>query len=359
MQDQIYMQLVLEIAKNTMLQTLPNPHVAAIVVKDGVILGIGCHLRPGDHHAEIYAIQQAGAAAKGATLYVNLEPCSHYGKTPPCANAIIAAGISRVVIANLDENPLVAGKGVAKLKEAGILVDIGILAEEAYRLNQVFFHNVKHVQPFVTIKVGMSLDGKIASYKNLSQWITSRSSRKDAHQYRINHTGILVGVGTVLSDDPSLTPHLIENAPRNPIRIVLDSNLKTPLSARVIADKLAPTIICTTVSDKIKLELYQYAGVDIIVLENLEINTVLNELYKRGIYSILVEGGEKIYASFIESGKVNQIISYISPQLIGSRDAKHFFAGNGFADLMTNMKLKLETISQLENDVKLIYTKAL
>lgn len=167
MQDQIYMQLVLEIAKNTMLQTLPNPHVAAIVVKDGVILGIGCHLRPGDHHAEIYAIQQAGAAAKGATLYVNLEPCSHYGKTPPCANAIIAAGISRVVIANLDENPLVAGKGVAKLKEAGILVDIGILAEEAYRLNQVFFHNVKHVQPFVTLKVGMSLDGKIASYKNL------------------------------------------------------------------------------------------------------------------------------------------------------------------------------------------------
>ncbi len=358
MQDQIYMQLVLEMAKNTMLQTLPNPHVAAVIVKDGAILGVGCHLRPGDHHAEIYAIQQAGDAAKGATLYVNLEPCSHYGKTPPCANAIIAAGITRVVIANLDENPLVAGNGVAKLKKAGIQVDVGILADIAYKLNQVFFHNIKSAQPFVTLKVGMSLDGKIASYKNLSQWITSKSSRKDAHQYRVNHTGILVGVGTILSDDPSLTPHLIENAPRNPVRIILDTKLRTPISARVITDKLAQTIICTTVSDEVKLQLYQDVGVDVIVLENLAINTVLNELYKRGIYSILVEGGEKIYSSFIEAGTVNQIVSYISPQLIGSRDAKHFFAGNGFADLNTNMKLKLEEISQLENDVKLIYTKA-
>lgn len=358
MQDQTYMQLVLEMAKNTMLQTLPNPHVAAVIVKDGAILGVGCHLRPGDHHAEIYAIQQAGDAAKGATLYVNLEPCSHYGKTPPCANAIITAGITRVVIANLDENPLVAGNGVAKLKEAGIQVDVGILADAAYGLNQVFFHNIKSAQPFVTLKVGMSLDGKIASYKNLSQWITSKSSRKDAHQYRINHTGILVGVGTILSDDPSLTPHLIENAPRNPVRIILDTKLRTPISARVITDELAQTIICTMVSDEVKLQLYQRVGVDVIVLENLEINTVLNELYKRGIYSILVEGGEKIYSSFIEAGKVNQIVSYISPQLIGSRDAKHFFAGNGFADLNTNMKLKLEEISQLENDVKLIYTKA-
>lgn len=358
MQDQTYMQLVLEMAKNTMLQTLPNPHVAAVIVKDGAILGVGCHLRPGDHHAEIYAIQQAGDAAKGATLYVNLEPCSHYGKTPPCANAIITAGITRVVIANLDENPLVAGNGVAKLKEAGIQVDVGILADAAYGLNQVFFHNIKNAQPFVTLKVGMSLDGKIASYKNLSQWITSKSSRKDAHQYRVNHTGILVGVGTILSDDPSLTPHLIENAPRNPVRIILDTKLRTPISARVITDKLAQTIICTTVSDEVKLQLYQDVGVDVIVLENLAINTVLNELYKRGIYSILVEGGEKIYSSFIEAGTVNQIVSYISPQLIGSRDAKHFFAGNGFADLNTNMKLKLEEISQLENDVKLIYTKA-
>lgn len=358
MQDQIYMQLVLEMAKNTMLQTLPNPHVAAVIVKDGAILGVGCHLRPGDHHAEIYAIQQAGDAAKGATLYVNLEPCSHYGKTPPCVNAIITAGITRVVIANLDENPLVAGNGVAKLKEAGIQVDIGVLADAAYRLNQVFFHNIKSAQPFVTLKVGMSLDGKIASYKNLSQWITSKSSRKDAHQYRVNHTGILVGVGTILSDDPSLTPHLIENAPRNPVRIILDTKLRTPISARVITDKLAQTIICTTVSDEVKLQLYQDVGVDVIVLENLAINTVLNELYKRGIYSILVEGGEKIYSSFIEAGTVNQIVSYISPQLIGSRDAKHFFAGNGFADLNTNMKLKLEEISKLENDVKLIYTKA-
>jgi diaminohydroxyphosphoribosylaminopyrimidine deaminase/5-amino-6-(5-phosphoribosylamino)uracil reductase len=357
MQDQYYMQLVLDLAKSTSFQTLPNPQVAAIIVKDGCVLGVGCHLQPGDHHAEVYALMQAGERAKGATLYVNLEPCSHHGKTPPCADAIIAAGVSRVVIANIDENPLVAGSGINKLQNAGIHVDVGVLAKEAYQLNRVFFHNVKTKQPYITLKVGMSLDGKIATHKNLSQWITSPESRKDAHQYRVSHTGILVGVGTILSDDPSLTAHLVENSPRNPVRIVLDHDLKTPLSAKVISDKKAETIICTISNDKTKLAAYQNLDVNMVILNNLEIKTILEALYQRGIYSILVEGGEGVYASFIESGYINQIVSYISPQLIGSKEAKHFFAGSGFPDLIDNLKLKTEEVTQLINDIKIVYSK--
>ena len=358
MQDQYYMQLVLDLAKSTSLQTLPNPQVAAIIVKDGRVLGIGCHLQPGDHHAEVYALMQAGDRAKGATLYVNLEPCSHHGKTPPCADAIIAAGVARVVVANIDENPLVAGEGISRLRNAGIKVDVGLLAEDAHRLNRVFFHNVKARQPYVTLKVGMSLDGKIATHKSLSQWITSPESRKDAHQYRVSHIGILVGVGTILSDDPSLTTHLIENSPRNPVKIVLDHDLRTPLSAKVVNDKQAETIIYATSNDKVKIVAYQNAGVNVVILNNLEIKTVLEVLYQRGIYSILVEGGEGIYASFIESGYVNQIVTYISPQLIGSKEAKHFFAGSGFPNLVNNLKLKTEEIAQLGNDIKIIYSKA-
>lgn len=352
--DQYYMQLVLDLAKSTMHQTLPNPQVAAVVVKDSRVLGVGCHLRAGGDHAEIYALKEAGVDAIGATLYVNLEPCAHHGKTPPCTTAIIAARIKRVVVANLDPNPLVNGRGVAQLEAAGIEVRVGLLADQASQINQVFFHNIKYKQPFVTLKVGMSLDGKIATKTNLSQWITGPESRQDAHLYRIAHTAILVGVNTVISDNPSLTPHLVPNASYKPIRIILDRSLRTPLSAKLLNDKQAPTWICTTNQDIAKHQEYVELGVKIVLLPDLEIGRVLDQLYQEQIYSLLVEGGEGIYASFIESKRINQLVAYISPQLIGGRDAKHFFAGNGFADLTNNFHLAIREVKQLGTDIKIV-----
>ncbi len=352
--DQYYMQLVLDLAKSTMPQTLPNPQVAAIIVNDGHVVGIGCHLRPGEAHAEVYAIAQAGAYTKNATLYVNLEPCAHYGKTPPCADAVINAGIKRVVIANLDPNPMVSGKGIAKLKQAGIDVEVGLLAEEAKLINEVFFHNILTQRPFVTLKVGMSLDGKIATKTNLSKWITGPEARKDAHFYRAYHSAILTGVNTIISDDPTLTPYLCEDSFNKPVRIILDRYLRTPLISRVVTDRQAPTWIYTTSNDNKLQQKLVDKGVKVIVLQELAIDRILEDLYCQDIYSVFIEGGEKIFASFIEAKLINQLITYISPQLIGSRDAKHFFAGNGFSNLTDNLHLKIREIKQLGNDIKIV-----
>lgn len=353
--DEYYMQIAVDLAKSTPLQTLPNPQVAAIIVKGGAVVGIGCHLHTGNHHAEIYALEQAGKEAFGATLFVNLEPCTHYGKTPPCTQAIINAGIKRVVIATLDPNPLVAGKGVNIMEASGIKVEVGLLAKQAVAINQVFFHNICYQEPFVTLKVGMSIDGKIATKNHISKWITSPESRYDAHLYRAGHSAILVGLNTVITDDPSLTPHLLENPTHRPIRIILDHQLRTPLAAKVVNDQAASTWICTTNNDEILQQKYLDRGIKIISLANLEVLTVLKRLYMEGIYSIMLEGGERIYASFIEARRVNQLITYVSPQLIGSAKASHFFAGAGFSDLETNPHFEIIEVLRLGNDVKIIY----
>lgn len=349
-----YMQQALNLARLTAIQTRPNPQVGALIVKDDQVVGLGTHLFAGDAHAEILALQQAGERSSGATLYITLEPCAHHGKTPPCANAVVKAGISRVFIANLDPNPLVAGKGVAILQAAGIEVIIGLCSAEATELNQVFFHNIQTQTPFVTIKAGLSLDGRIATKDNLSQWITSVESRQDAHQYRVNHEAILVGINTLLTDDPSLTPHLLESPTRKPIRIILDRQLRTPLTAKVVIDQQAPTWICTSNADSQLHAIYQAHGVKIIYLSELSIAELLKRLYQEQVYSLLVEGGEQIYSSFLDARAVNQLVCYYSPQLIGSKAAKHLFAGIGFNDLRTNLQFKISEVQQLGNDVKIV-----
>lgn len=335
-------------------QTRPNPRVAAIVVKNEQIVGMGAHLKTGEAHAEIHALDQAQEKSRGATLYVNLEPCAHFGKTPPCADAIINAGIAEVVIANLDPNPLVAGKGIQKLLDAGIKVVENILSDEAAQLNQVFFHNIKTKLPYISLKTGMSLDAKLCTKTGHSQWITSLESRSDAHNYRTCHEGILVGVNTVIADNPSLTSYLVAGTPRNPLRIILDRELKTPLMSKVVQDNAAQTMLITTNQNQDLHAKYAQYGVLIKVVANMELKSILSMLYQHNVYSILVEGGEKIYSSFLDNKLVNQIISYISPQLIGSKDAKHLFAGNGFATLADNLKLKFTEVKQLGNDVKLV-----
>lgn len=349
-----YMQQVLNLVKLVDVQTRPNPRVGAIVVANDEIVGIAAHLFAGDPHAEVYALQQAGKRAVGATLYVNLEPCAHFGRTPPCANLVVESGITKVVIASLDPNPLVAGQGVAILEAAGIEVIIGVCRDEALLSNQVFFHNIATNMPYVTLKAGLSLDGRIATKENLSQWITCMESRRDAHQYRVTHEAILVGINTVIQDDPSLTAHLLSNPRRNPIRVILDHNLRTPLTSKLVTDSVLPTWIYTTNNDLTLQQKYNEHGVQVICLANLELDIVLRDLYQKGVYSLLVEGGEQIYSSFIDAKLVNQIVCYYSPQLIGSKQAKHFYAGTGFANLQDNLQLKVTEVAQLGNDVKIV-----
>lgn len=240
MDDLTFMQTALSLAKTIVEQTNPNPPVGAVIVKDGQTVGMGAHLKAGEAHAEVHALGMAGERTKGATLYVTLEPCSHFGRTPPCANLIIEKGVDRVVIATLDPNNKVTGKGVEKLRNSGIQVDVGILAKEAHTLNKQFFHYIRAQTPFVTLKSAMSLDGKIATVTGESRWITGEEARKDAHYYRHTHDAILVGVNTVLKDKPHLTTRLPLGG-KNPIRIILDTHLHTPLEANVVTDREAKT----------------------------------------------------------------------------------------------------------------------
>ena len=357
MHDTDYMTLALQLAKAAQGQTSPNPVVGAVLVKDGQIVGLGSHLFAGQEHAEIHAINMAGKRAKGATLYVTLEPCVHFGKTPPCTNAVIAAGVELVVVATLDLNPEVAGKGVKSLQDAGIKVKVGLLEDEAKQLNQAFFYNIQTKTPYITLKAGMSLDGKLATTSGESKWITSTASRADAHNYRHNNDAILVGIGTVLADNPSLTTRL-PGGGKNPVRVVLDTHLRTPLDSTIITDYISPTWIFTgsDVDEKRVANFAVFDKVQIIVmpLPVLDLKAVMAKLAEMGITTILVEGGNTVLSSFLDAKLLNQLVLYISPMLIGGKDAPTFFAGNGFAALNDCLNLEFNSVQRLDNDIKIV-----
>ena len=263
MNEEKFMREALRIAKNAEGRTSPNPMVGAVIVRDEKIIAEGWHRKAGTPHAEIHALNMAGDLAKDSTLYVTLEPCSHFGRTPPCANAIVNAGIKKVVIAMTDPNPKVAGRGIEILKNAGIEVEVGILEDQARRLNEVFIKWITTQKPFVTLKTAMSLDGKIAAATGQSQWITSEESRRKVHQLRDINDAIMVGIGTVLADNPSLTTRI--DGGKNPIRIIVDSQLRTPINANVIVDGQAKTIIATTKNAPAeKFDALKKFGVEII-----------------------------------------------------------------------------------------------
>lgn len=355
MTDKEYMKLALQLAEATRGQTSPNPMVGAVVVKNGEIAGIGAHLRAGEGHAEVHALQMAGEKAKGATVYVTLEPCSHYGKTPPCCELLIEKEVKRVVIAALDNNPLVSGRGMRRLQEAGIEVETGVLEEEAKNLNKVFFHYMKTKRPYVTLKTAVSLDGKIATATGESKWITGRPAREDVHRYRHEHDAILVGVNTVITDDPSLTTRL-PNGGKNPIRIVLDTHLRTPLSSQILQDGLAPTWIVTgSHVSKEKIQLYEaHATILPMSTSMITIEELLSVLGEKGILSLFAEGGQHIHASFLEEGYWDQLIMYMSPRLIGGQHAPSFFGGNGFTALQDAPLLSIQSLEQIGDDIKLV-----
>lgn len=355
MNDYQYMQLAITLARATAGQTSPNPCVGAVLVKNGETISTGVHLKAGSPHAERLAIQAAGENAKDATLYVTLEPCSHHGRTPPCADLIIEARIKKVFVASLDPNPLVAGKGIEKLKSAGIEVEIGLCEEDALELNKMFFHYIQNQTPFVTIKGAVSLDGKIAAKTGDSKWITSDEARQDVHSLRHEHDAILVGINTILQDNPLLTTRRPQGG-KNPVRIILDTELKIPLSAKVVQDPSSETIIFTgSHIDTNKAKQLTGLGVEVISLdsERISVQEVLRILGEKNITSLLVEGGSEVHASFVEEEAFQQIILYIAPKMIGGRAATPFISGDG-ADLVKNgKKLTFINVEKIGPDLKI------
>lgn len=345
------MTLALRLAAKGRETTRPNPMVGALVVRQGRIIGQGFHLRPGTPHAEIVALRQARNRARGATLYVTLEPCCHLKKrTPPCVPEILRSSISRVVIAMQDPNPSVKGRGAAALRRAGLSVTVGVARSEAEALNRSYCHWMKTGRPYVTLKAGMTLDGKVATATGESQWITGRMSRQEVHHLRCSVDAILIGVDTVLADDPSLTartgPRLQQLASRQPLRIVVDSRLRTPLNAQVLAQQgKAKTIVATTAAaPEARRSALQEKGIEILTLPALQgrvsLPALLPQLGRRGIMSLLVEGGSEVNAAMLKAKLVDHIRLYIAPRLLGGQNAKAVIGGKSPARLTGAIEIR-------------------
>lgn len=355
--DTMYMKKAIELAKKGTGRTSPNPLVGAVVVRNGKIVGTGYHKKSGEPHAEIIALERAGALSRGANLYVNLEPCNHRGRTPPCTEAIIKAGIKRVFIAIRDPNPLVDGKGIVKLRENGVEVFEGLMEEEAFKTNEIFFKYIQTKQPFVALKTAISIDGKIATKTGESQWITGERARRHGHILRNTYDAILVGIGTVKKDNPRLTCRLPGKKGGNPIRIIVDSKLSINHDARVFdADISASTLIATTNQAPLpKLQQIQKKAKVLLINKGLQVDlpTLLKRLGEMEIISILVEGGSRINGSFIADNLVDKYYCYIAPIIIGGDRAPGAFGGEGIPVLTSASKLMDVSINHLGEDLLL------
>lgn len=321
------------LAKSAEGRTTPDPLVGAVVVKGGRIISMGYHGEVATPHAEFWAIQKAGEDARGATLYLNLEPCNHFGNNPPCTEAIIKSGIKRVVASMKDPNPLVNGKGFAKLKRHGVKVEVGLLEEEAGKLNEVFVKYITTRRPFVCLKTAMTIDGKIATRTGASRWIASQSSLRYAHHLRNIYDSILVGVGTVLIDNPRLDVRRVQKV-KDPIRIVLDTFARTPLKSNIMNLSISRTIV--VVGPKApgsRVEALVRKGAEVLQAPatggRIDVKELLKKLGEMKITSVLVEGGGEVNASFFEAGLVDKALFFIAPKVFGGRDAKTPVEGEG------------------------------
>lgn len=353
--DQYFMQLALDLAATAKGNTNPNPVVGAILVKNGVIVGSGIHRKAGEPHAEVHAFRMASEHAKDATLYVTLEPCSHYGKTPPCANLVKESGVKRVVVAMEDPNPQVAGRGINILRDAGVEVVVGVLEDEAKRLNERFIHNMLTRTPFIISKVAMTLDGKIATYNGHSKWITGEKSREKVHHLRNEVDSILVGIGTVLADDPQLTTRLPFGG-ENPIRIILDSQLRTPLDAKITDCSEAKTWIVTKENaDPFKVQALIDKGVEVIPIPStetgLDLQHLMTVLYEKGITDLLVEGGSEINGAFLRAGLIHKYFIYIAPKVLGGKQSLTPFTGENVETMDEAIEVDFQAIEQIGEDI--------
>lgn len=356
--DEKYMRLAMQLAGNAIGRTSPNPLVGAVIVKDNRVVGCGWHRKAGTPHAEVHALNQAGELAQGADVYVTLEPCAHYGKTPPCAKALVEAKVKNVYGGLLDVNPKVAGKGFKILEDAGIHVEYGFLQDELRKQNEVFFKWIEHKKPFVVLKAAMTLDGKIATATGQSKWITNETSRAYGYKLRDIYDGIMVGINTVIEDNPMLTARV--DSGKNPIRIVVDSSLRIDINANVVQDKSAKTIIATTdKADKNKILKLQAQDVDVIVVDKdendkVDIEKLLDILGQQNICSILVEGGATLSGSFVAKKLVDKVYFFIAPKIVGGKEAKTSVAGTGILNLQEALALKDIQIEKLEEDILII-----
>ena len=355
--DRAFMVRALELALAGRGRVSPNPMVGAVLVKDGRIVGEGFHARAGAPHAEVVALEAAGEAARGATLYVTLEPCCHQGRTPPCAPRIVASGVLQVMSATLDPNPQVGGRGLALLREAGLRADVGLLEAEAVRLNEVFFTYMTSGRPFVTLKAAISLDGKIATVTGESRWITGEAARRRVHEMRNEVDAVLVGIGTILRDDPLLTTRLGVPGQRDPVRVIVDNLARLPAKARVInSASAAPTLVAVgPKAPAYKVERLREAGATVLVLEQsarrISLAALMQALVAREITSVLIEGGAEIHASALAEGIVDKVAFFLAPLLIGGKTAPSALGGPGIEKLADAVRLRDVRFTPLGEDL--------
>lgn len=352
--DHGMMARALQLAEHGLWTTSPNPRVGCVLVRNGEIVGEGWHKKAGEPHAEVHALRAAGERARGATAYVTLEPCSHHGRTPPCAEALIAAGVSRVVAAMADPNPLVAGQGLAKLRAAGIETASGLLESDARELNIGFVSRMTRGRPWLRLKVAASLDGKTALNNGVSQWITGPEARQDGHRWRARACAILTGIGTVRDDDPQLNVRGVETS-RQPLRVVVDSKLETPLTARILQG--GPVLVAVAVDDQKMANLLRSAGAEVVVLPNasgkVELKDLLEELGRRGINEVHAEAGFKLNGSLLREGLVDELLLYLAPCLIGHA-ASGLFNLPELTTLDDKLRLKIQDLRQVGADIRVL-----
>jgi diaminohydroxyphosphoribosylaminopyrimidine deaminase / 5-amino-6-(5-phosphoribosylamino)uracil reductase len=358
--DDRYMWMALDLARQGRGRTNPNPMVGAVIVQGSEVVGSGYHHAAGSPHAEIIALEKAGEKAQGATLYVNLEPCNHHGRTGPCTENIIKAGISRVVIAMQDPNPIVSGRGIARLNEAGIKIKEGVLEPKARKLNETFVKYITTKQPFISVKVAMSLDGKIATASGESHWITGEKARQFVHRLRDHTDVIMVGIETVLKDNPRLTTRVEGGGGKDPIRVIVDSTARLPLDANVIESSASAKIILavTEKASQDKCRALQSRGVEILVLpsdqERVNLTALMRELASRSLAAVLVEGGGTLNFSLLEQSLIDKLFIFIAPLIIGGRESPTAFSGSGISVLGKAWSVEEIEMKQFDRDLLLI-----
>lgn len=357
MDHEVYMKRALQLAEMGWGYTNPNPLVGAVIVKDNEIIAEGYHAKLGSDHAEIAAFRHASSDVRGATLFVNLEPCSHFGRTPPCAEAIIQKGIREVVISMTDPNPKVAGRGISMLKHAGIKVTVGVLESEAKKLNEIFIKYITTGSPFMIMKTAMTLDGKIAAYTGDSKWISGEASRQSVHWLRQRVSAIMVGSGTICKDNPALTTRLPSGQGKDPIRIIIDSRGNIPLECQAVSreSKVKVILATTTLIDPVKEEAFTNNGVHVIKADgpdgHVDLLSLMHTLHALEVDSILLEGGGGLNAAAIGAGIVDKVMVFIAPKIIGGTEAVTPVEGQGIPMMHNAIPINNIHVSQSGQDI--------
>ena len=356
MQDELYMARALKLAQRGRFTAHPNPNVGCVIVNNGEIVGEGYHHRAGEPHAEVHALRMAGEKAKGATAYVTLEPCSHHGRTPPCCDALIEAGIARVVVACVDPNPLVAGQGIARLRSAGATVDVadGDIARAARELNIGFFSRMQRGRPWVRMKIAASLDGRTALQNGASQWITGEAARADGHQWRKRAGALLTGIGTVLEDDPRLDVRLV-STPRQPLRVVVESRLQTPAEARILATP-GEVLVYAARADAAREAALRARGAQLALQPDaqgkVDLAAMLDDLARRDINELHVEAGHKLNASLLRAGLVDELLVYLAPKLLGI--GREMAAFGPLSTLAEALQFEFTQVERIGEDLRIL-----